>query len=654
MSKDDEAKTTRLVVLAFWSVVLIGLPFWWKTTEVYRAKLPVVEIEAWQAWRNRKFILPIDLTIHVPEHSEAGIWNGFAPAMEQQLTKLLDRHDSCAKFPISVSLEKETWKSDLDQLLENHKQSSTGTHHVYLNQMDSRSNGLEKRYNITVGNGRTSVIQLANLDQEDARNALQDFVKLIFHSEHELLEKTACKSGDRDKYDVDNMRTMKYSSRYQITFSLMNNNPQSVLLDWDIREAIKSYMYPLLNELSILNNFTVDSQIQNYASLSLKPTLRNRPGKPQYYSFDQEHLPHFVNSAEWNLASTISSHPTINFILYIPSDDQSPLWIHDSRGEPLLSNAFLIPRWGGVVIKNLPKDTLNQQHHRLSKDDLKPIMKLFSYQLRSLLGVHDHKSNSRAQASDFDVTSISASRSTISMLEKDTLIRQRTIENIVDAASTLNSLAQLVTEIPNMVVLDHISLQVQQSLQSLQLARQYLETGKYDLSLQHAIEAIELAEKAFFDPTMVSMLYFPDEHKYAIYMPLFVPISVPMFAVVGASPVRTKFGNRILRWYQDNNLHVIPVNPKETHIESIPAISSIDQLPEPAHTGLSIITPPSVTLKILQQAESLGIRNVWIQPGAEDQAVLDFIKQGHLENVIVGGPCLLVEGPCIVRSRSNL
>jgi len=44
--------------------------------------------------------------------------------------------------------------------------------------------------------------------------------------------------------------------------------------------------------------------------------------------------------------------------------------------------------------------------------------------------------------------------------------------------------------------------------------------------------ALIASEKAFFDPTMVSMLYFPDEHKYAVYMPLFLPISVPLALVL--------------------------------------------------------------------------------------------------------------------------
>lgn len=36
-----------------------------------------------------------------------------------------------------------------------------------------------------------------------------------------------------------------------------------------------------------------------------------------------------------------------------------------------------------------------------------------------------------------------------------------------------------------------------------------------------------LADRSFFDPTMTAMLYFPDEHLYAVYAPLFFPIAVP-------------------------------------------------------------------------------------------------------------------------------
>ena len=42
---------------------------------------------------------------------------------------------------------------------------------------------------------------------------------------------------------------------------------------------------------------------------------------------------------------------------------------------------------------------------------------------------------------------------------------------------------------------------------------------------------------------------------------------------------------------------------------------------------------------------------LWLQPGAEDGAVVSYIKENGLEDkVIYGGPCILVEGDGILRS----
>lgn len=87
------------------------------------------------------------------------------------------------------------------------------------------------------------------------------------------------------------------------------------------------------------------------------------------------------------IASTITSYPSIHFILYVPSKEESPLRIHDSKDQPLLTSAFLIPRWGGITIKNPPKTS--EEEYRFTKKDLQPIMKIFISQLRSLIGVHD-------------------------------------------------------------------------------------------------------------------------------------------------------------------------------------------------------------------------------------------------------------------------
>lgn len=54
---------------------------------------------------------------------------------------------------------------------------------------------------------------------------------------------------------------------------------------------------------------------------------------------------------------------------------------------------------------------------------------------------------------------------------------------------------------------------------------------------------------------------------------------------------------------------------------------------------------------ILEQAKALNIPALWLQPGAEDEAVVAYIKDnGMADKVIYGGPCILVEGDGIMRS----
>ena len=37
---------------------------------------------------------------------------------------------------------------------------------------------------------------------------------------------------------------------------------------------------------------------------------------------------------------------------------------------------------------------------------------------------------------------------------------------------------------------------------------------------------MELSETAFFDKSLLKLLYFPDDQKYAIYIPYFLPVGV--------------------------------------------------------------------------------------------------------------------------------
>ncbi|MDP6039203.1 MAG: CoA-binding protein [Candidatus Latescibacteria bacterium] len=113
-----------------------------------------------------------------------------------------------------------------------------------------------------------------------------------------------------------------------------------------------------------------------------------------------------------------------------------------------------------------------------------------------------------------------------------------------------------------------------------------------------------------------------------------------VFAVVGASQKRAKYGNKVLRCYLQHGLKAYPVNPKETEIEGQPCFADLASLPGLVH-GISIITPPAVTEAIVPQAAEVGIQYLWMQPGAESAKAIEDCEALDL-SVIGDGSCLLV------------
>jgi predicted CoA-binding protein len=125
------------------------------------------------------------------------------------------------------------------------------------------------------------------------------------------------------------------------------------------------------------------------------------------------------------------------------------------------------------------------------------------------------------------------------------------------------------------------------------------------------------------------------------------------FAVVGASNDRDKFGNKVLRCYQQHNRSAIPIHPKEKIVEGIPALESLTKFAE-VHpdwineTGVSIITPPPVSKKVIEEGFSHGFRWFFFQPGACDNNVREAVRllQRQDNSVTVIEDCVLVQLGC--------
>ena len=110
-------------------------------------------------------------------------------------------------------------------------------------------------------------------------------------------------------------------------------------------------------------------------------------------------------------------------------------------------------------------------------------------------------------------------------------------------------------------------------------------------------------------------------------------------AVVGATERATKYGNIIYRDLKEKGFTVFAVNPYRETVDGDPCWHSLADLPE-RPTIVDIVVPPARTLGVLQECVDLGLRNVWIQPGAADAAVRDFVAANDFDALV--DACIMV------------
>ncbi|MDH3729807.1 MAG: CoA-binding protein [Acidimicrobiia bacterium] len=112
-------------------------------------------------------------------------------------------------------------------------------------------------------------------------------------------------------------------------------------------------------------------------------------------------------------------------------------------------------------------------------------------------------------------------------------------------------------------------------------------------------------------------------------------------AVVGATDDLSKYGARIYRDLKAKGYRVFAVNPARDTVDGDPAYNSLADIGE-APSIVDIVVPPRVTLSVLRECAELGLRNVWVQPGAENEEVLAALRDGDFD-YHAGGPCIMVE-----------
>ncbi len=111
------------------------------------------------------------------------------------------------------------------------------------------------------------------------------------------------------------------------------------------------------------------------------------------------------------------------------------------------------------------------------------------------------------------------------------------------------------------------------------------------------------------------------------------------WAVVGATDNKAKFGYKIFKFLRDAGIDVYPVNPGLAEVMGQVCYPSLKDLPVKPD-AVNVVVPPKVGEQIMRDCAELGIKNVWLQPGADAESVVQLAQQLDL-NVVCA--CIMVE-----------
>jgi len=104
-------------------------------------------------------------------------------------------------------------------------------------------------------------------------------------------------------------------------------------------------------------------------------------------------------------------------------------------------------------------------------------------------------------------------------------------------------------------------------------------------------------------------------------------------AIAGVSRKKEKFGNYIYKELIKKGSKLYPVNPNMETYKDVKCYPDIQSLPDDV-TGIVVVTNPSSTLAVIKAGEEKGIKDFWVQQGAENDEVIKYAENSN-SNIIV-------------------
>ncbi|XP_050339832.1 GPI transamidase component PIG-S isoform X2 [Bactrocera neohumeralis] len=501
---DGEDKYRLFASMAFMIVVIIvGVPMWWKTTEVYRVSLPSADI---MSLSDKPIEIGTKVAIYTFEKSRGEL-------LVKELTEAYANN--------------ELWRPQFVQIAPFEKALQTktpaGLENILLKTEEIKAGDFlfiewpKLQEEVLLTSERSALIR-----SDTSSTRIKQVINTLILQTHRMQQILNANHREAVKSEAP-------QTEYDVVVSILNPRPDIMNAKWNVRMAVETYIAPFLNEVSQISNYTLTTQwkYQLPFEADLKQ-VRDASKLGRHYALGEADLPHIITSIEKNLGVGITAKPAINLVVYITPCDIAPVHIYNRQNKQATRqkvDSFISPKWGGIIIANPPAEACF--HYNTAQQPVEfyvntnDVMQIMLYQLQKLLDIN-------VEFNIDGVKTVALEQIAPRRWEYEAYIRRSVVMHIATASNTLQSLIKLLDNISYIVINDDVGESINDAYKKLLLAKQALAAGNLLAASDYARTAFVASEHAFFDASLLAQLYFPDEQKYAIYIPLFLPIMVPV------------------------------------------------------------------------------------------------------------------------------
>ncbi|KAL5239658.1 hypothetical protein ACI65C_007068 [Semiaphis heraclei] len=481
---DEDLRNLSSAIYAF-ILLVIGIPLWWRMTEVQRHSLPYAQISQLSTM---DVVISTDIFVYtknpyVTEHIIEQIYTSFNSTM------------------FSINAQPSTFINSDDHTLNKLEMVITPLGSLQLIETTSVDD-------IIAGIGR-NIYFPPNTDIKLLMDSLKRLLQTDALSDSMISMLNPGNHSDDQQVVTERQRRVRPSSDYNVLLTVVNPEPDKLHVSWKPEIPLNRYLQPLLNQLKLISNFSVQSQWLYLIDLVQKPPKLNTT-----FVLDKNHAQYIITPLEKKLGSGVSQNPCIHFVVYVTPCSYIPLYFHENNQ---LTTAMMSARWGGVQFLNVDQISCNESLSFIP-DDLS-IMSPIITQFHSLIGVPNMSNY---------ISLMPLKSSTLRKWQLDSMYRLKIIEQYTNTRITLTSLSRLLGEISNIVIIEEVGKAVTESIEAATKVLQCIERGQLEEALEFSKIAFETSEFAFTHPSLLALLYFPDDQKYAVYIPLFLPVMIPV------------------------------------------------------------------------------------------------------------------------------